>query len=89
MKAAETETETELREALDDLKRCTSALENFRKGQEEGEELDENEDAEEIEKKLKSLLVEALSRAVAANVMNHGNALRLAEQEVKTSTKNL
>ena len=57
MKAAETETETELREALDDLKRCTSALENFRKGQEE-EELDENEDAEEIEK-LKSLLVEA------------------------------
>ena len=30
MKAAETETETELREALDDLKRCTSALENFR-----------------------------------------------------------
>ena len=87
MKAAETETETELREALDDLKRCTSALENFRKGQEEGEELDENEDAEEIEKKLKSLLVEALSRAVAANVMNHSNALRLAEQEVKTSTK--
>lgn len=87
MKEAETETETELREALDDLKRCTNALVNFRKGQAEGEELDGNEDAEEIEKNLKEILVEALSRAVAANVMNHDNSLRLAELAVKASTK--
>jgi hypothetical protein len=87
MKAAETETETELREALKDLTRCTNALVNFRKGQENGEELDDNEDAEEIEKNLKSILVEALSRAVAANVMNHDNSLRLAEVAVKSSTK--
>ena len=50
--------------------------------------MDENEDAEEIEKKIEKSS-SGSSEAVAGNVMNHNNALRLAEQEVKTSTKNL
>ena len=94
MQAEETETETELREALVDLERAMGALKNFKdqasagtlkKDEKEGEE--ENEDEEEIEKHLKTMLVSALSRALAANVMNQENSLKIAEAEVKVSTK--
>lgn len=95
MRASETETETELREALAEHQKALIAFNKFKEIHQkkmgsqavEEKELEEDVDFDEVDKKLKHLLVSALSRATAANVMNHANSLRIAEAEVKIATK--